>query len=479
MVKIFLPVLLLVHLVILSRLTFTAWPEMLFYPYLFLNGFSFYKDFIMPYPPALPLFLSGIYSLFGVTPEVLKIPAWILILSTDILLFLILTKVLKSGFLALPFLAIYILLQSFFDGNMLWFDFATTAPLLAALFFILKWLESGKTKELFWVGFFLALAILIKQTAGIYLLGFLAVFMWIRGIRGICLPATLRVARRAGGLRGRREIPALAGGVLMVGIPLVFYLTVTGGFLHFFNWVLFYPLTEWSRFPGYVDFLVPKRYILAAALFLSPIAFILFNFKILKEKSFLLSLIFLVASLIAVYPRFSFFHLQPAVAFTVISFAVLFASLPKKLRIFHLLLIATTSFFVVKIILPLNQGEPIRFYGENDKRLAGDISVFAGTDRKIFLLGLDSSLYVFSGTLPPKNWSDNFGWYLEIPGVQEWVLEGLESGRPDKILWRVPATGLWFEPGVYQPEKIVNYLKTNYDKEKELEPGLSIWTRKD
>ncbi|KKS65383.1 MAG: hypothetical protein UV33_C0004G0011 [Candidatus Daviesbacteria bacterium GW2011_GWA1_42_6] len=146
MVKIFLPVLLLVHLVILSRLTFTAWPEMLFYPYLFLNGFSFYKDFIMPYPPALPLFLSGIYSLFGVTPEVLKITAWILILSTDILLFLILTKVLKSGFLALPFLAIYILLQSFFDGNMLWFDFATTAPLLAALFFILKWLESGKTK---------------------------------------------------------------------------------------------------------------------------------------------------------------------------------------------------------------------------------------------------------------------------------------------------------------------------------------------
>ncbi len=449
MIKIFFPVLLLVHILILSRMTFTAWPEMLSYPYLFLNGFIFYKDFIMPYPPLLPLVLSGIYSLFGVTPEVLKITTWVLILSTDVLLFLIIRKVLKSGILALPFLAIYILLQSFFDGNMLWFDFAIVLPLLASFYFALK-------KNLFWAGVFIGLAVLVKQTAGVYLPGFLLGLVLIRV--------------------GKRDLAAFAGGLFITGLFLAAYLVATGGFLNFWNWVIVYPLTEWSKFPGYVDFAVPKKYILALILLLSPLSFIVLNFKILKEKLFLVSLVFLVASLIAVYPRFSFFHLQPAVAFAVIAFAVLSAHLPKKLKIIQMFLILFSVAFILKIIYPVNFGEPYRFYGEKERRLSGEISDLG--EQKILLLGVDSSLYVFSKTLPPKNWSDNYGWYLEIPGVQDWVLEGIRTDNPSKIIWREAVFGPWYKPGVYQPEKIVNYLKTHYDKEREIESGINIWTKR-
>lgn len=455
MIKIFLPLLLLIHLAILSRLAFTAWPEMLSYPYLFLNGFTFYKDFIMPYPPALPLFLSGIYSLFGITPEVLKIITWLIVISGDILLFLILRKILKSRLLALPFLAVYIILQSFFEGNMLWFDFATVAPLLAAFLFIIKWLENEKLNNLFWAGFFLGLAVLVKQTAGIYLLG-AGGFLLFRA--------------------GFKELKALSVGCLVVVIPLFVYLAITATFIPFFNWVLLYPLTEWSKFPGYVDFAVPKRYMLAVLLLIAPLLLAFTNRKMFTDKHFLLTFLFLAAAAIAVYPRFSFFHLQPAVAFVVILSAMVFFNLHKKIQKAQLVLMFLSAAIILKIVYPVNLGEPVRFYGDNEKRISREISYFS--EQKIYLLGLNSSLYVFSKTLPPKNWSDNFGWYLEINGVQEWVVEGLEKDPPEKILWRAPLHGLWYKPGVYQPEKVVNYINLHYDKDREIEQGLSLWTRK-
>lgn len=459
--KIFLPVLLSIHILILSRLTFTAWPEMLSYPYLFSHGFTFYKDFIMPYPPGLVIFLAGVFNVFGFTSEVLKAITWGSILSADLLIYAILKRTTKSGFASLFFLGAYILLQPFLEGNMLWFDFATVIPLLAAFWFSLKWVDNNQLKNLFWVGFFLTLAILIKQTAVIYLLGFLGFFCLNRGIRGI------------------REIKGFGVGVLVAVIPLAAYLVVTGTLTHFWNWVFLYPLTEWSKFPGYVDFLIPKKYILIVALLLAPVVMSFTSLKnILKDKVFILSLFFLAAAFLSVYPRFSFFHLQPAVAFAVITFSIVFAGLSKRLKVAQAVLVSVAVLVIVKILYPVNFSEPTRFYGESEERLSKEISVLIGSNKKVFLLGLDSSLYVFSKTLPPKNWSDNFGWYLEIPGVQEWVLEGFISNRPEKILWRVPSSGPWFKPGVYQPEKVVNYINLHYDKDGELEPGVEIWTRK-
>lgn len=458
--KILLLVSLLIHMTILSRLTFTAWPEMLSYPYLFSNGFTVYKDFIMPYPPGLVAFLAGIFNVFGFTPEVLKVTTWGLILSADLLIYAIFKRTTKSGLAALLFLGVYILLQSFLEGNMLWFDFATVIPLLAAFYFSLKWLEESYAKNLFWVGFFLALAALVKQTAGIYLVAFGAFFIISRGWR-------------------MKELRMLGAGALVAGIPVAAYLVFTGALIPFWNWVLLYPLTQWSKFPGYVDFAVPKRYILAVLLLLSPILLAFVNREIFAKRYFLLSLIFLTSALVAVYPRFSFFHLQPAIAFTVIASSIVFTALSKSQKIAQTALMFLAALVVIKIVFQVNTGEPVRFYGESEKRLSKEITTLTGSYERVFLLGLDSSLYVFSKTLPPKNWSDSFGWYLEIPGVQEWVLEGFVSDRPEKILRQIPSSGSWFKPGVYQPEKVVNYMNVYYDRGGELEPGVEIWTRKD
>lgn len=462
MVKILLPLLLLIHLAILSRLTFTDWPEMLSYPYLFSHGFTFYKDFIMPYPPGLVAFLAGIFNVFGFTPEVLKATTWGLILSADLLIYAIFKRTTKSGLAALLFLGVYILLQSFLEGNMLWFDFATVIPLLAGFFMVLKWLHEKSVKYLFLTSMFLSVAILIKQTATIYFIFFVIYYLILE--RKVLV----------------RELSALALGPILVFSPFIIYLLLTGAVDDFWRWTVVYPLTEWSKFPGYVDFEVPKKYILAVLLLLVPVALGFVNLKaILRDKVFYLSLFFLVAALLSVYPRFSFFHLQPAVAFAVITFSIVFAGMSKRLKVIQAFLISSVVLAIVKIVYPVNFSEPVRFYGESEKRLSQKISMMVGSNERVFLFGLDSSLYVFSETLPPRNWSDNFGWYLEIPGVQEWVLEGFTSDRPEKILRQIPSSGSWFKPGVYQPEKVVNYMNVYYDRGGEIEPGVEIWTRKD
>ena len=73
--------------------------------------------------------------------------------------------------------------------------------------------------------------------------------------------------------------------------------------------------------------------------------------------------------------------------------------------------------------------------------------------------------------------SDNFGWYLEIPGVQEEIITRWEGNPPDTVIWRTPSKGNWHDLGTYQPAKIVNWISENYMKEKELQPEIWVWRK--
>ena len=75
------------HFFLLSKLQFTAWPELLSYPYFFASGLKLYKDFIMPYPPGLIFYLVLTFKYLGFSPESLKYSFWLLVLFTDLALF--------------------------------------------------------------------------------------------------------------------------------------------------------------------------------------------------------------------------------------------------------------------------------------------------------------------------------------------------------------------------------------------------------
>ncbi|QQG43454.1 MAG: glycosyltransferase family 39 protein [Candidatus Daviesbacteria bacterium] len=447
----FLIFILILHILVLNQLTFTAWPEMLSYPYLLSNNFFFYKDFVMPYPPGLVLILSAVYHLFEFSPLVLKYFTWIYILVGDLLIFLIIKKLTNNLKLSFLLTFLYILLQSVLDGNMMWFEIGMLPFLLLEFLMVLAWLEKKRPIYLFWGALFLSFSILVKQTAVLYSLPLLFILIKNRE------------------LNYKNILYLIYGGAPLIGF--IVYLVVNNSLMDFTNWNIYYPINFWSKFPGYTGFQISRREFLTimilgltifTCLFIEKLC--LLNKKVLKNQTLILSLIFFVISTLIIYPRLTFFHLQPALVFLIISLSLIIHHLT-KFKIITLLLVSTI-FLVVAGIYYQPKKEAIRFYGPEEIAWANFLNQNLGSSEKVYLLGLNSSLYVYSDRLPPKGWLDNFGWYFEIPGVQDKFIKDLTADPPKLILRKIPASGNWFDLNVYQPQKVVEYIKLNYTKMK-------------
>lgn len=456
---IFIFALLGIQLFLLSHLQFTAWPEMFSYPYLRNHGYLLYQDMIYPYPPLLAMILSFIYRYFDYSVEILKYFSWTTNLLSSLVLYFITKKVTKSNLFSLIGLFLYSLLQPFLEGNMLWFDTAIVPFILLGFYFSISYLKISDVKWLLASSLFFSIAALIKQTSVLFLIIFF-IFLIFRRIPTkhlflYCL------------------IPILAV------FPFLIRVYQEKSLEWFFQWTILYPLFEWKKFPNYVQMFVNNKDLLVLQLLLvPPFVFTPFNLKIFKDKIFLLSLLFLVSSLISIYPRFSYFHFQSALAINIIFWIYISSKISKKLALLSASLLIFIFFpLIFKPLITVSWDKEARFMSFKDIELAAKIKKIAGVN-KIYLLGLNSNLYVLSGTLPPKPWVDNFGWYLEIPGVQEEVLLKWDENPPYYIIWRKPSAGNWFDLGVYQPQKFVDYFKMHYNFKEELEPEVGVWERK-
>lgn len=450
----------LAHLLILSQLQFTAWPELLSYPYLFANGFSLYKEMVVPYPAGLTWILASIFELFGYKIETLKIATWFLVLWIDFLILFILKK-LKIGKIAYLLLAFFIILQPFLDGNMLWFDIVTGPFLLLSFLFSINFARFKKKRDIFLAGIFLGVAILIKQIAAVYLLGFILWYFLFYYQKGKFL---------------RHLYSFTFGLIIPIGFFLI-YLAPSGTVDDFWLWSTYYPLTEWSKFPGYVALEVNERSLKILALLFLP----LLGLTLIKkffEPIMTLTILFLAAAILAIYPRFSFFHFQPALSFLIILLAQIITLLGRKIRLYYFFFIVTCFAFVVYLLSRQTIfSNDVRFYGSSEKKLVKKIIQENTSNEKIFLLGPNSSIYALSNRLPPKPWVDTFGWYSEVPGVQEWVIEGFLKDPPKTIYRTTPLSGNWFDLGTYQPQKILAYIKNNYTI-KETVDNIEVWVKR-
>ena len=303
MKKIILLIILLLigHSFILSKIQFTAWPEMFTYPYLVNHGFRLYTDFVHPYPPLLTMILAILYKIFGYNLWVLKAATWFIICLSDILLALIVKKLTKSNLAVILSLVSYVLVQSVLDGNQLWFDLAIVPFILLGCLLLIN-------KKYFWAGIALSLSALTKQTTALFILASL-VFLILK-------------------FKNTKVVFYFLIGPGLFVFILLGYLLVTNSLSAFLNWVLIYPSTFWIKFPGYVQMILTQRQILTIFAMLMPVG--LYSFLQLKAKSFdanlALTVIFLGLSLVLVYPRFSFFHFQTAIAFISVSYGLIFAS---------------------------------------------------------------------------------------------------------------------------------------------------------
>lgn len=409
------------------------------YPYLFDHGYNLYGGFIHPYPPLLTLLLAVSFHIFGFKLIVLRVLAYLFILSNDILIFIILRKLGKTE----GFLLAYVILQPFLEGNMLWFDTAIVPfVLLMYLFLIDKKYKSA--------GFSGTIAIFIKQTSVLFLI----------------LSLVFLIFRKA----GRKAVLSFIAVPLVIGLFFLSFLFWKGSLTWFLNWTVLYPMTEWGKVAGYVNMRIsPRQGIILGLLFL-PIFVKLRTVRIgvigVKDERLSLLLFFLVASILAVYPRFSFFHFQAAFAFLVIILAYLHR-----------------KFFTAPLLLPLIAAGvlivkpgisdfhlPARFYTEEDISFAKIITERTGQMDKVFLLGPHSQIYAMADRLPPAPWTDNFAWYLKIAGVQKDLIASWEK-NPAKYIYKT-------DKGEYFPDEITNWIETNYTKGEEIVRGVTEWKKK-
>ena len=368
---VFLITLLALHLLLLLNVRFTAWPEMLSYPYLFSNGFKLYTDFVYPYPPLLTILLTGFYKVLGFNIVSLKVVSWLFVLGADVFLFSIAKKILKKETTSFLLLVPYIFLQSFLDGNMLWFDNALILPLAGSFYFLLNWLKTQKPLNLLWTSLFLTIGVFIKQTAVIYFIVFFVFYFWYR--RKVIWSEIIKILLP----------PALFGGALLT------YLFLEGTLRDFWLWSLYYPLTFWSKFPGYQDLALNSQERRVFVLSLVPLsgAFLVWK-KIIKDKVFGVAFVFLLASILAVYPRFTYFHLQPVLATIFIVFGVIYVYLRKYWYFIFLALVAALAVYPT---LNYSFIKSVRFYDEEDQKLINVISTLSTKEEKVSLVAISSS----------------------------------------------------------------------------------------
>ena len=438
--------LLVLHLLILTHLQFTSWPEMFSYPYLLNNGFSLYQDIALPYQPLLMLILSFVYKIFGYNLLTLQIFAWMLILLSDILIFLISKKILGFKLSNLAPVLLMVLITPIASGNTLWFDLATIP------FILLAFLASLYNKFLF-MGFFFAAAFYIKQQTGLAILFLSIYFLFSKRFK---------------------DLFGFILGFLALSLLVLAYIIYNGIFQDYLFWTILVPLYWYPKLPGYANIPSPSQLITTILIFLPGLVLAIKDLKKSQENMKVIFISFLGLFLVA-FPRFEYFRVQPAFA----AFFILNAYVFKKEHIKIVLL----PFLLAIVILVRGNIKtfnlPARFYGPEEMKLAEGINKEAKPGDKIYLIGVPSIEYILTNHLPAKPWVDIYVWYLEIEGLQEKIIKGLDLEKPQVVFWKTPIPGNWYDLGTYQPKMIVEYIKSNYQKTGNLNEDIEIWKRRD
>lgn len=434
-------ILCLLHLFLLASLKFTAWPEMLAYPYLLNRGYRLYGDIIHPFMPLLPYILAWVMRFFGESVEVLKVITWVIILVSDVLVFSIAAKLFGTR-RALLTLVIFILWQLFFDGNGLWFDLSLVPFLLASFSLLIAWIRKGKRKDAFLLGLFWGLACLIKLST-----------LWVILVVGVYL----FFLRRS---KFIRILPVLVAGILLPFGVSFLTLFMNGQASEFLFWGLYYPLVLIMQMPGFRE-LPTIGNILILGLTLSPLILCLRK-GILQGFIPILVVLYTLGGLAFSLHRFAYFHLQPAIPFLAFLPAYIW-SLPKGKVVYGLLgVYVTASLFLQIGYVRNNWKKETRFAEAETRKRAEEIQKIVGVGREVFMYNTTGQYFVFAQVLPAKPWVDNFPWYYELPGVQNRVIEALEKDKVPYVLFSPFMTGGKYELGSYTPQYVDQYVHEHF-----------------
>jgi len=174
--------------------------------------------------------------------------------------------------------------------------------------------------------------------------------------------------------------------------------------------------------------------------------------KIKKRKDLMLLSFWTIFLSLGAFPRWGLFHFQPALPFLSILGALIIYRLPKGKNLRNIVLI-TFVFLVLTLFSKV-------VYNDWNTSV---ISNNTDKEDKIYVLNAWDSVYALSSTLPAaRPWIPHLSWYMELEGVQENIVKDLSQNNPKLIvIGRFTKEGL----SSYKPDKIVEYIESNYAKE--------------
>lgn len=365
-------------------INFTAWPEMLAWPYLILKGWLPYKDIAIAHNPSLILVLTGFYKVFGVGILQLKIFTWGLI-AINLWLTYFIARRLWSNKIGLLASVLYLFFCIVFEGNGLWFDLALTPFALLLYLFI-------KEKKYLYAGIVFALGFLSKQTFIYFLIPIIfSKIDWKKFIIG----------------------------VLPIALIFVLILHLFGILDDYYNWAVMFGIFYLPHAEGQILFPNLKQLLFA----LVPFTALLFSPE-------LLILMFTIVGVMGVYPRWELFHFQPALPFLAIVLSIYILS--NKSKIVKLIVILFTTSY---IILGLNRqfGNTTRFYESDVQNLVSQLTVHRSLST-LYVINYWDNLYALTNTLPNKPLIPYIPWYLNYNNNKELMLSNLKTKMPDAIV---------------------------------------------
>ena len=417
-----------VHLIILAMTQFTAWPEMLLWPYLILKGWLPYKDIAIAHTPILFTDLTIFYKIFGIGAIQLKIYTWLLILLTDGLLFWIVRKIWKTE-LALIAILLYIPLQLYYGGNGLWFDLAL-APLVLLIYYCLR------KQNYLWAGICWGIAFFTKQTAIWFLIPVFVMLLKTDLFKGI---------------------KNFAKGTILISLPILAIIYLLGILPNFFYWAVKFGIGVLPTASGQILFPTIKQMLVAVF----PIA-LLFLARLRLHKPSTTLLLWGVFGVLGVYPRWELFHFQPGLPFIAIGLALMLLSFPKMKVVEKSVLLIGLALFLIVIARQTERtwGQEDRFFEPQILQASAYIKNNTSKDDKIYVFNTWDNIYVLSDTLPAiRSWIPGLGWYVGLSGVQERMIAQLAEGRPRYIvIGQYDDTNSW----VYKSELILDFIRKNY-----------------
>jgi len=445
----------LFRVILLIYLKFTTWPEMILWPYLMTRGWLPYRDIAIAHTPLMLALLAIFYKIAGVGILQLKIFTWAVVLGLDILVYMV-VKSLWNNKVALITLAAFAFWQLFFDGNGLWFDLFMGVFAFASYYFVQK-------KNYFWSGVTLALAFISKQTAVWFLI---PIGLEIFNVRQPLKEAPLKDAW------------SLVKGGLVILVLLVIPLLLLGILPSFYHWAINFGLFILPKAQGQVQLPDFKNLAVSVFPFLIFIPLFFNRKKILAKSEFGKSkffnlLLWTIAGSLGAYPRFEYFHFQPALPFLAIATGLVLTGAAKKDRIMSIFIsfymFASVYLFANYFLRNFNEGT--RFYETDVQDVVAYVKDNTSSNDKIFVMNWWDSIYSLSDRLPGVDpWVPQLSWYTELPGIQEKMVSDLAQSKPKVIILnQYSEIGL----SAYIPKKVYNYVMQNY-KLKEKVDGINI-----